>query len=52
MKLFLIEWMRENHPAVLEEWMDLEELTDLDIYLEELYGAIDMEYQAYIEGEN
>lgn len=51
---FLIEWMRENHPAVLEEWMDLEDLmlVDLDVWLEELHGAIDMEYQAYLEGED
>lgn len=54
MKLFLIEWMRENHPAVLEEWMDLEDLVvdlPLDIFLEERYGWIDQKYRVYMEGE-
>jgi len=53
MKLFLIEWMRENYPIVLEIWEETaaDFLLDLDIWLEEHCGWIDQEYQAYVEGE-
>ena len=52
MKLYLIEWMRENYPTTLEIWEEMAELIDLDIYLEEYCGWIDVEYQAYLEGED
>ena len=49
----LREWLSKKHPSVLGVWEEsFAELVDLDDWLEEYQGAVDQEFQAYLEGEN